>query len=612
MNKKIIEFTLELIKPYKGRVAIILFSMILISISGMLYPLLQQQMFDSGILVGDLGIVVRYTIIILIIFIVEQIFTFIQFIHYEYINRRIPYQLLDRAVDHSVNLKISYHKDNNFVQTINEVYMDISNITQIVNAHLLQAIVSLFKIIGGMIGLLLIDWRLTVFVLITIPIDVFIKRIIARKRVLHMEKWMDYSAKFSVWFSETFKSIEVIKLWNLQKRRKAEFENLQSDIMREESKMDYVDQYTDSSSKILSGVFSHILNLLGAMLIFGDQLTIGGLFAFAAYSMYVMQPVALLTDISYRLSSSAPAFQRFMDYFENDVENFDGERLPQHNFEVEQLAFKQIEFGYDQNESILKSLDFVINKGERVAFVGANGSGKSSIINLLLRFTDPRSGIITLNNMDIQSISLEDYRELFSVMNQSVSLFDNSIRHNVNILDNLSEDEILDSLKVACAFDFVDSLPEGINTFVGFNGSKLSGGERQKVSLARTLAKAGKILILDEATSNFDVESEKMFNKYITQKNLYDMTIVVSHREHILSHMDKIFVVEDGKIVDVGTFSELGVKNEKFNQLLTQRENNIKAEDEVFSESGFTGGFIQGNFSQTFITEEVTTDEHSN
>jgi len=547
---------------------IIFICMLLVSALGAVNPLLQREVFDNGIMIGDFAVVLRYTSFIIGIYLIEQILSFIQFVHFEYINRQIPYQLMQRAIDHSLDLKVSYHKDHNFSKTINNLNSDVMTISQIANANLLQAIVSTLKIIGGSIGLAIIDWRLMIFVYAIIPLELIIRRVIAGKLQKQMKVLMKFNEKFSIWFSETFMVVEVIKLWNLQKKRKLEFDGYYQDLMKTEAKMAYINQSAILSSQTLSKLFVHGLNLLGAIFILRNELTIGGLFAFTSYSMFVMEPIALIGDISYQLTSSIPAFERFMTYFENETEILEGVEISKAVDHVKCISFTEVVFGYEGKDAILKGVDFSIYQGERVAFVGVNGSGKSSMMSLLLRFFEPLEGMIKLNDIDIQDIALTDYRDLFTVMSQHVHLFDSTIKRNVNILGNLSEEEIQDCLRISTATEFIDGLPDGLDTEIGFNGMKLSGGERQKISLARALAKKGKVLILDEATASFDSKAEQVFNQYITQEGLYDMLVVISHREDILKRMDKIFIVDKGVIADVGTFDELLEKNGDFYKIL--------------------------------------------
>lgn len=547
--------------------------MIFLSFFGILYPVLQRELFDNGIISSDLDIVIRYTLYIFGLYIIEQVISFIQFVHYQFVSRQMSYNLMYEAVNHSLRLKMVYHKDNNFMKIIGNVYSDIGSITQIINSGLLQTAVSFFKIIGGIIGLCLIDWRLTVFVLAIVPIEIITKNFISLKRRKYFTTSMKLNEKFSIWFGEIFRGIDIIKLWNLQNKKMREFEILKKKMMKFETKMEYMDTYSNMSSQTLGMIFTHGLSLMGAIFIMHDQLTIGGLFAFISYSTYVLQPASLLANLAYRLKNSMPAFKRFMEYFENDTEDEEGIGMNESQTEVKNILFDNVTFNYNNNKVVLKSINFSINKGEKVGFIGINGSGKSSIVSLLLRFYEPTSGIIKLNGIEIKNIALGKYRDLFSVMNQNTSLFDDNIRNNINVLENLSEGEIRYYMKLATVDSLIDSLPGGFDSPVGFSGSKLSGGEKQKVALSRTLAKDGRVLILDEATSNFDLASEKIFNQYIVKNNQYDIIIVISHREDILRNLDKIFYIENGTIVDSGTFDELVANNNNFFKVLKQEGN---------------------------------------
>lgn len=206
--------------------------------------------------------------------------------------------------------------------------------------------------------------------------------------------------------------------------------------------MEYSDNFANISSQTLGMIFTHGINLLGAIFIMQNQLTIGGLFAFISYSTYVLQPVSSLTNLLYMLNSSKPAFKRYMEYFDNDIECEEGIELKDESMEIEKIIFDNVVFAYENKKPILNSVNFSIKKGEKIGFIGLNGSGKTTIINLLLRFFEPTSGVIQLNGINIQNIALDEYRKIFCVMNQGSSLFDDTIRNNVNILENLSEDEI--------------------------------------------------------------------------------------------------------------------------------------------------------------------------
>lgn len=472
MDKKITKFIIELISPFRIRILVITICMIAVSFLSILYPMLQRVLFDDGITHGNMKTVIHYTGLIMCIYIVEQILSYIQFGCYQIINKQISFKLMYQAVEHSIKLKMSYHKDNNFLKIIGNVQSDVTSISQIVNNGLLQIILSFFKITGGIIGLCIIDWRLTLFVLTIAPFEMISKNFISSKKQNYFKNYMKINEKFSIWFGEIFKSIEVIKLWNLQSKRMEEFELLKKELINCEKKMEYSDNYANISSQTLGMIFTHGVNLLGAMLITHNQLTIGGLFAFISYSSYVLQPVSILTNLIYRLKASIPAFKRYMEYFDNEIECEEGISLNDIGKGIENIVFDNVVFGYDDKKPIFRTINMSISKGEKVGFIGKNGSGKSTIISLLLRFFETTSGTIKLNGIDIQNIALSEYRSLFCVMNQNISLFDDTIKNNINILDNLSEDEISYYLNLATATEFVEDLPMGVDSLVGFNGGK--------------------------------------------------------------------------------------------------------------------------------------------
>lgn len=567
-KKDVFKYIFKQLKVYKFKIIIIFFCMLIIAILGVISPLLQEKLFDKGIMARSMDDVIWYTILLAVIFIIEKIFDFIQFVQSEYINKQLPYTLLYDTICHSLDLKISYYKDNNFSKIINNTYKDISEITEIVNTSILESLISVFKIIGGIIGLFIINWKLTIFILMVIPIEVLVSSIFSNKRQKLNEKMLKYNENFAVWLSETFNSMEILKLWSLQNRRRKEFINLQAEMIKTETKMDYLDTYSDVASSTINIIFTYGLNLLGAFFIFGNELTVGGLFAFSAYSVYVMQPMAILASIIYKFSSGYPSIERFLKYFQNEVESEEGVALI--DASINSIVFDNVIFGYENKEPILNGVSFDIKQGEKVAFIGCNGSGKSTILNLLLRFFMPDFGEISINGTKIQEFSLGEYRKLFSVMNQNLFLFEDSIKNNINIENELSDSEIKKYLDLLNAKDFITSLPEGINTRVGYNGTKLSGGEKQKVVLARTLCRKAPILILDEATASFDINAEKQFDKYINETNRYEIIMVVSHRVDILKVMDKIFVLDKGKIVDSGTFEELEKRNSNFLNILKE------------------------------------------
>jgi len=234
------------------------------------------------------------------------------------------------------------------------------------------------------------------------------------------------------------------------------------------------------------------------------------------------------------------------------------------------IKFENVSFGYDKNKTILKNINFEINSGEKVAIIGSNGSGKSSIINLILRFYKPDAGRILLDDVNIEDLNLKDYRSLISVVSQDVYLFDTTIKENINLSLPVADSEVHRAAKESGADKFIDRLSEKYDYSVGENGSKLSGGEKQKVAVARGLVRDSKILILDEATSNYDVESEIELCEYIKENYTDKTVIVITHKPEILKIMDTIYVLQKGEIVGRGSHDELYRDNISYREAVSK------------------------------------------
>lgn len=574
-SKEIFRFIYDQLKEFKLRILVIIMTMIFITIIGVITPLFGQKLFDEGILKGDYQRVLHYIALIAGLFLLEQGIQFLQFTQYEYINRIIPYRLLEKAFRHSLDLKISYYRDNSFYKVINNTFSDMNYLSQIANADMIQTVVSLFKIIGGMIGLAIINWKMMLLTICIIPVSLLLSHFFSVKKRTCFQDLLKENEKFSMWFSETLNGVELIKLWNLKKRKYQEFERCQQDVMKQNRKMAYLDNANGIADACISFLLNYGLILLGAFYMMRGSLTVGGLYAFISYSALIIQPMELIAGVVGRLLSSMPSFERYMSYFRNDTEDNDSANkfILSDVMPIEKIVFDQVDFGYTEEKKLLKHISFSVHKGEKAAFIGLNGSGKSSILSLLLRLYEPDRGRILFGDVDINRIRLDEYRELFSVMTQHAHLLNDTIKNNINIREELSEEEIGQAAEIVMLKEYLAGLPDGMDTKVGYNGSKLSGGERQRIALARSLGKMCSILVLDEATANFDLKVEQSFHEYIRNTERYDFMFIVTHRLDILKDMDRIFVLENGEIVESGSYQELIDKGIDIRELLLREEN---------------------------------------
>ncbi len=573
-RKEIFRFICEQLSAFKLRVLIIFISILFITGIGVVTPLFGQKLFDEGILRGDFQRILYYTAMIAGLFFTEQILSFLQFTQYEWINRSIPYRLLEKAFRHSLDLKMSYYQDNSFYKVINNTFADINHISQVTNADLIQTLMGVFKIAGGMIGLAVINWKMMFMTVCIIPVSLLISHLFSAQKRKHFQKLMGAGEAFSMWFSETLSGVEFVKLWNLKKQKYREFEKYQQAVVRQNSKMEYLDHANRMIDACVSFVLNYGLILTGALFIMKGSLTVGGLYAFLSYSSLIIQPAQMIAEIAGRLSGSMPSFERYLEYFRNETEDLEtkdkckvSEIMP-----LERITFEKVDFGYTEKKQILKQVSFTVHRGEKAAFVGLNGSGKSTILSLLLRLFEPQHGRILFGDTDISCIELEEYRGLFGVMTQHAYLMNDSIRNNIDIYGEMADEQIGQAAEVVTLNEYLSSLPEGLSTNVGYNGSKVSGGERQKIALARTLGKTCRILVMDEASSNFDLKAEEAFREYIRDSKRYDFVFVVTHRLEMVQDMDRIFIMEEGEIVESGSYQELTDRGIDIRELLLREE----------------------------------------
>ena len=270
--------------------------------------------------------------------------------------------------------------------------------------------------------------------------------------------------------------------------------------------------------------------------------------------MLAYQPIRSLATINMAIYQGATAFKRISDIIDKNIEIKNDENLPSLKIEKSNINFKNVSFKYNSTaEKAVRDINITINGGSMSAFVGHSGAGKSTIINLLPRFYDPQNGEIFIDNQNIKNVSLNSLRKNISLVSQDVILFDDSIKNNIAYADtNASQQEIEEACKFAAAHEFINKLPDGYETIIGENGVKLSGGQKQRISIARAVLKKSPIILLDEATSSLDAESEETVQNAINNLTKNKTTLVIAHRLSTIHNSDNIFVIKDGCIIDTG------------------------------------------------------------
>lgn len=560
-NHKLIKNIYLLLKNYKSHIIISLLCTIVVTVISILMPNLSQHLMDNGIIEQNMHNTVTYIVIIISLTLIEQATSASQSLIHTHIQNSLYRDLSVSAFSHTIKMKMQYLKNNNFSQIISSIGYDVQNIAQVADRDFLVLVIQIFKVIGGVIGLTLIHWKLAIIILMMIPLKFIIVNYLTKLKKKVFEHLLDQNQKFSFWYGDTLNGINEVKLWGLYRKKEKEFLSYINKRIKLESERAMLDEVNQFSGLTLENIVFNLLYIVGLYFIMGDQLTIGGLFAFIMYSSLVIEPVTLLINIKYQLANIIPSLQNYIDFLnieEEQCEDLSNEIIAKFST-PKHIHFENVSLAYEE-EPILRNLTLDFYKGEKIAFIGSNGSGKTSLINLLLRFYEPTNGTIYMDGVNIQQLDLLQYRQHFSVMLQHVFLFNSSLRDNLIMgseSDHFDHKTTNNKVIISDLLQFANRFPDQLDTIVGNNGTKLSGGERQKLGLARVMLKSGKILILDEATASYDAESEQLFNQFIAKCTDYDYVFVITHRPEILKAMDKIVVIEKGDVIQVGKYEEI-------------------------------------------------------
>lgn len=560
INKKnsIIKNIFLLLKPYKIKIFASLILSIIITFLTILSPFLAQNLIDQGIMVLNFSVSIKFSLLIILIMIIEKSISLIQSILHIHLRNDLYKSLQLNMLRKIFLLKMDSFKENGFQSIFDSLNFDIDKIAEIADKNFLLISMDIFKMLGGLIALGSINYKLTLFILLIIPFKSLITTSLSKIKLKIFDYLVESYEDIGKWCEEIINGIREIKIWALYESKESEYSKLLSKKISLENKVQVLDEIDEYTGTILEEIMLNFIYILGVLLALNEQMTVGGIITFTIYSNIVSTPLSSLLSIKYKFANIKPSIDNYSDFIHKEEEAYNTDSI---SIDVpEKIIFKDVSLKFD-NKIALKNISLEFIAGEKIAFIGTNGSGKSSLINLLLRFHTPSDGTILFNDLDINKINLKDFRSLFAVVSQDVYLFNKTIKENIDLFNFMNDNEIIsfcESKGLSSFLNFSLKSNNGINSLVGMNGDKLSGGERQKILFLRALLNQDRqILILDEATASYDLESEQLFNETIINSDSYKFIFVVSHRPEILKYMDKIIVLNNGEIEAIGNYDEL-------------------------------------------------------
>ncbi len=555
-NSEAVRKLLGLLKQYNKTIAVIIGCLLISTGLSLCIPLISRQIMDAGFIGGNKSLLIKCTLVLMAIYSLIAVIDILKEKKRVKISANLQYYLSEQSFSHLMKMEADCFNRTNYAELLNNIYVDISKMVSVADESFFFVVTQGFNMMGGIVGLFIIDYRMTFLVLIFIPIKFIVMKKFAKKQKSIVEEFIKSNQNYASWFGDTVGGIKEVKLFNIYKEKYDEFSIYQKSIIEKQKQLNMLSQWNIKADSIMVHLLSTVLYIVGANLVFELQLSVGSVFAFITYSSYVTGPISAILNIGYLLSGIIPSTKRFYEFMDLKEENDDGVLT---EIVFGDLEFENIFFSYEAEKPLLMEVQMKFPKGSKTALIGRNGSGKSTIINLLTRLYDPENGRILLNGTDISNISLTDYRSMVSIVSQQIYLFNDTIRNNICLYKEVSEEDIEVACRDSGLEDFLKEV--SLDYIVGQNGSMLSGGQKQKIALARALVHERPILLFDEVTSNTDVYSEHQINGLLHTRLKEKTVIMVTHRQEILKKVDQIIILKDGVIADRGIFKELINKN---------------------------------------------------
>tara|TARA_Y100000741_G_scaffold220486_1_gene168052 strand:- start:1166 stop:2926 length:1761 start_codon:yes stop_codon:yes gene_type:complete len=442
---------------------------------------------------------------------------------------------------------------------ISHLNFDISLMTNLISVVILNIAKDSLTLIGLIFVMFYQNWRLAIFALIMIPLASFAAKSLGKRIGKVTTQAQESSGVLTTYMLEVFKNHKIIKIFqkeNYEFFRAEKFINILKERLQ---KTAMVLVRASPIMETLTGIMIAGLIYYSGNLIIKGELEINNFFSFLAAMMLAYQPIRSLATINMAINQGLSAAKRIIPLIEQENKIKEKSNASILKIDKGEINFKNISFKYNNEErEVLNSINLKIAGGEMTSLVGHSGAGKSTILNLLPRFYDRNIGDILIDGQSIYDISISSLRNNISVVNQDTTLFDDTIKNNIAYAKlDATEDEILEAAKLSHCIEFIDKLPKRLDTVIGENGTRLSGGEKQRLSIARAMLKKSKIILLDEATSSLDAETESKIQEAIKLLTKDRTTLVIAHRLSTVMNSKTICVVDDGKIVAEGNHKEL-------------------------------------------------------
>jgi ABC-type multidrug transport system fused ATPase/permease subunit len=548
------------LKPYRWTFTLGMLFLLISTGASLMFPKLLGNMVDMGNKGKALHDISRTGLLLLIILTTQALFSYMRTRLFVQVTEKTLASIRQHLYNHLIRLPMSFFSERRVGELNSRISSDISLLQDSITDTLADILSQFLVIVGGITFMMISSWKLTLFMLAIVPamalLGFFSGRVIRR----YSKKAQSFVAESNTIVEETLQGIQNVKAFTNEAFESSRYREKTDEVARAGIKGG---KYRAAMSFIVLGFFVSMAAVIwrGASMIANGQMEAGQLFSFVIYSGFIAGNIAGMAGVYTRLQKTIGAVENLLLLLDEPTEAIEEEYVPDPAFSLHgEIAFDHVEFRYPSRQEVivLKDVSFSVKTGQLIAIVGPSGAGKSTIASLLLKFYEPTGGNILFDGRDSRNFPVTALRAQMAIVMQDVFLFGGTIRENIAYgKPDAGENEIIDSAIQANAWDFIQSFPNGLDTIVGERGVQLSGGQRQRIAIARAVLKNPKILILDEATSSLDSESERTVQEALEKLMKCRTSLVIAHRLSTVRNADRIIVLNDGIIAEQGTHAEL-------------------------------------------------------
>ncbi len=449
---------------------------------------------------------------------------------------------------------------------IGNLINDVNYMTGLVSV----AILNLFKDSLSLIGLMTVmfyqNWKLSIVAIIMIPLASFFARLLGKRITKVTSQAMERAGEVFTYLIEIFKNHKLIKIFQKETYETSRADKALEGVKDRAKKLNEIYARSSPIMEVLTGLMIAILIFYSGNLIIKGELGINNFFSFLAAMMLAYQPVRSLATLNITINQGLVSARRILPIVDLKEKIFEDKKLDAIDLKDGKIEFSNVSFNYgEETKVVLKNINLNISGGKMTSLVGLSGAGKSTILNLIPRFYDPTDGDIKIDNQSIYTKKLSSLRKNISLVSQETTLFDDTVLNNIKYANlDATDNEINEAAKLSYSLEFISTLPKKMDTLIGENGVRLSGGEKQRISIARAILKRSKIILLDEATSSLDAETEKKIQDAINFLTKGRTTLVIAHRLSTILNSDKIYVIDSGKVIGEGRHDDLLKNSETY------------------------------------------------